>query len=395
MSVVVVLGTTQTLAWASSYYLPAILADAMAHDLGTSSAWIFAAFSASLLVSAVLGPRIGRSIDAFGGRGVLALSSLALAAGLILLGLAQSQLVLWLAWLVLGFGMALGLYDAAFATLGRIYGASARSTITGITLIAGFASTIGWPLTAWGLAEYGWRPTCLAWAAGHLLIGLPLNWFLLPRAEKAQATKVAPPPAATVSWDRNMVLLAIAFALTSLVAGAMAAHLPRLLQAAGASVTEAIAAGALIGPAQVAARLVEAGLLNRFHPLLSARLAAMTHPIGAAVLGLFGGGAAAGAFALLHGAGNGVLTIARGTVPLAIFGPDNYGYRLGLIGAPARMAQAAAPLMFGLLIERWGAGALVASSTFGIVALAALCFVKTGCASGDVGADRGQGQCIR
>lgn len=395
MSVVVVLGTTQTLAWASSYYLPAILADAMARDLGTSSAWIFAAFSASLLVSAVLGPRIGRSIDASGGRGVLGLSSLAFAAGLILLGLAQSQVVLWLAWLVLGLGMALGLYDAAFATLGRIYGASARATITGITLIAGFASTVGWPLTAWGLAEYGWRPTCFAWAAGHLLIGLPLNRFLLPRTEKAQATKVAAAPSATASWDRNMVLVSIAFALTSLVAGAMAAHLPRLLQAAGASVTEAIAAGALIGPAQVAARLIEAGLLNRFHPLLSARLAAMTHPIGAAVLGLFGGGAAAGAFALLHGAGNGVLTIARGTVPLAIFGPDNYGYRLGLIGAPARMAQAAAPLMFGLLIERWGSGALVLSSAFGIVALVALCFVKTGRAGQSGAADRGHGSCIR
>ncbi|QCI63989.1 MFS transporter [Phreatobacter stygius] len=390
LSITIVLGTTQTLAWASSYYLPAILADAMARDLGVSSAWIFAAFSVALLASAVLGPRIGRTIDAVGGRGVLALSSLVFAAGLILLGLAQSQFVMWLAWLVLGVGMALGLYDTAFATLGRIYGASARSTITGITLIAGFASTIGWPLTAWGLAEYGWRPTCFAWAAAHLLIGLPLNWFLLPRTETAQAAPTAG-PTGSVAWDRNMVLLSIAFALTYLVAGAMAAHLPRLLQAAGASATEAIAAGALIGPAQVAARLVEAGLLNRFHPLLSARLAAITHPIGAAVLGLFGGGAAAGAFAILHGSGNGVLTIARGTVPLAIFGPDNYGYRLGLIGAPARIAQAAAPLLFGLLIERWGSGALVVSSAFGIVALIALCFVRAEKTAEYVPADRGSG----
>ncbi|MBN8943519.1 MAG: MFS transporter [Rhizobiales bacterium] len=375
LSVTVVLGTTQTLAWASSYYLPAILADAMARDLGVSSTWIFAAFSASLLASALLGPRIGRTIDAFGGRGVLALSNLALAAGLVLLGLAQSPLVMWLAWLVLGVGMALGLYDTAFATLGRIYGATARSTITGITLIAGFASTVGWPLTAWGLAEYGWRPTCLAWAAGHLLVGLPMNWWLLPRVE----TPAIPDARAAkphVPLDRNMVLLSAAFALGWIVAGAMAAHLPRLLQAAGASTTEAIAAGALIGPAQVAARLMEAGVLGRFHPLLSARLATITHPIGAAVLALWGGGAAAGAFAILHGAGNGILTIARGTVPLAIFGPENYGYRLGIIGAPARVAQAAAPFLFGILIEHWGAGALAVSSMLAIAALLALALVK-------------------
>lgn len=389
LTVTLVLGFTQTLAWASSYYLPAILADAMAKDLNVSTSVIFAAFSASLLVSAFLGPRVGRTIDAVGGRGVLVLSNLAFAAGLLLLGFAGSRPIMWLGWLVLGIGMALGLYDTAFATLGRIYGATARPTITGITLIAGFASTVGWPVTGWGLAEYGWRPTCFAWAAAHLAIGLPLNWFLLPRTEKSTTQAASTPAPASVAWDRNMVLLSLAFALASLVAGAMAAHLPRLLQASGATATEAIAAGALIGPAQVAARLVEAGLLNRFHPILSARLAAMTHPIGAAVLGIFGGGAAAGAFAILHGSGNGILTIARGTVPMAIFGPRNYGYRLGLIGAPARIAQAAAPLLFGLAIEDWGAGALLLSSACGLVALAAFCMVrpelKTDAAAADGG----------
>ena len=138
---------------------------------------------------------------------------------------------------------------------------------------------------------------------------------------------------------------------------------------------QAVAAGALIGPAQVLARIVEASFLSRYHPLLSTRLACLTHPIGAAILALAGGGAAS-VFAIFHGAGNGILTIARGTLPLAIFGPENYGYRLGIIGAPARMAQAVAPLAFGLLIDRMGSRVLIVSSALSLAALLALCLLR-------------------
>jgi hypothetical protein len=155
----------------------------------------------------------------------------------------------------------------------------------------------------------------------------------------------------------------------------MAAHLPRILEAAGATTLQAVAAGALIGPAQVFARIIEASLLSRYHPLLSTRLACVMHPIGAAILALAGGGAAI-VFALFHGAGNGILTIARGTLPLAIFGPRNYGYRLGLIGAPARMAQAAAPLAFGLLIDAMGSRVLIVSSALSLSALLSLLLLR-------------------
>jgi MFS family permease len=370
---VLVLGTTQTLAWASSYYLPAILGDPIARDLGISTSWVFGAFSTSLLLAAVLGPRVGHTIDTFGGRGVLSASNVVLAVGLIVLGLSQSPWMMMVSWLFLGLGMGLGLYDAAFAALGRIYGADARPSITGITLLAGFASTIGWPLTVWGLAHYGWRETCFAWAAAHLVLGLPLNLFLLPRTKSGGAEHHDAKP--HIPMDRNMWLLAAAFALAWTVTGAMAAHLPRLLEAGGATVAQAIAAGALIGPAQVTARILEMWVLGRAHPLLSARLATVTHPVGAAILGIFGGGFPALAFAALHGFGNGILTIARGTVPLAIYGPKNYGYRLGLLGAPARIAQAVAPLLFGVLIDWWGFGALFVSSGLSLAALCALMLV--------------------
>src|SRR3981189_2951412 len=268
LPIIVALGTTQTLAWASSYYLPAILADPIGRDLGVSSNWIFAAFSAWLVIAALRGPHVGRQIDLVGGRSVLSISNLTLAAGLTLLGCSYSIPVLMVAWLLLGVGMGAGLYDAAFAALGRIYGEAARRSITGITLLAGFASTVGWPLTALGLETIGWRYTCFAWAAAHIVIGLPLNFLMLPAGKGARAAVAAsttpPNPIA-----RTMILLAFTFAAAWTVTGAMAAHMPRILEAAGATTVQAVAAGALIGPAQVAARVVEASLLTRYHPLFS------------------------------------------------------------------------------------------------------------------------------
>jgi predicted MFS family arabinose efflux permease len=369
---IIVLGSTQTLAWGSTYYLPAILANDIARDTGVSTTWLFATFSVALIISAFLGPRAGRMIDRGSGNAVLAASNLLFAAGLVLLAFAQSLIALQLAWIVLGIGMGIGLYDAAFAVLGRIYGTSARGAITGITLLAGLASTICWPLTAWGAGTIGWRDTCLAWAALHVFLALPANYWLLPRptidsaAEKRTADQRVP-------IDRPMVLLAFAFSAAWVVTAGMAAHFPRILEATGASQAQAIFAGALIGPSQVAARLLEAGPLSRFHPLVSARLASLTHPIGAAVLLIAGGSTASTAFAVLHGSGNGILTIARGTVPLSLFGPENYGYRLGLIGLPSRFLSALAPFCFAVLLDHIGAQILIVSSALSIAALAAFC----------------------
>ena len=193
---VALLGLSQTLSWGSSYYLPAVLAHPIAADLGLAPPMVYLAFSGALVVSALVGPAAGRAIDQHGGRPVLMGCNLVFALGLLLLALAQGPLGLFAAWAVLGLAMGAGLYEAAFATLVRLYGHAARNPITGITLIAGFASTVGWPLSAWMLSRYGWRGACLGWAGLHLVLGLPLN-ALLPRrgpvvADSAVAISPAP-----------------------------------------------------------------------------------------------------------------------------------------------------------------------------------------------------------
>jgi MFS family permease len=384
------LGSAQTLAWASSYYLPAMLAVPMARDLGVATSMVFAAFSAALIVSALLGPLAGRTIDRHGGRPVLVGTNVLFAASLAGMGLAQGPVGLFSAWVLMGVAMGSGLYEAAFATLVRLYGKDSRSAITGITLIAGFASTVGWPLSAWMEVQWGWRGACFGWAALHLLVGVPLNGWLpridsvanapnspaamttMPPATQAASADTPPhAPAAATHAVRTTVLLSFVFAVTWFTSTAMAAHLPRLLQASGTSLQAAVAIAALVGPAQVVARLLEFGLLRRMHPLLSAQLAAAAHPVGAAILMVVGGPAAA-MFTVLHGAGNGILTIAKGTLPLVLFGPTGYGERQGLLMVPARVAQAFAPLLFGLLLDGVGAAALWVTTLLGVAALAAL-----------------------
>jgi predicted MFS family arabinose efflux permease len=369
--VVVALGIAQTLAWASSYYLPAILADSISVAIDVPRSWVFGAFSGSLLIAAFAGPTVGRVIDRHGGRGVLMLSNIVLAAGLIVLAAANGAVVLFVAWAVLGVGMALGLYDAGFAALTALYGRDARGPITGITLFAGFASTLSWPLSTLLNDALGWRETLLVWAALNLVIGLPLNLLLPVSARPDHLSRRT--AAHSIGWKphKEMFLLAFVFAAVWFVTGSMAAHLPRLLEGAGATPVQAIAAAALVGPAQVAARLVEFFVLRRTHPLISARIAALLHPIGAAVFAVFGPSTAV-AFTVLYGAGNGLLTIARGTVPLAVFGPHGYGERTGLLGAPARAAQALAPLVFGLLLDVMGTSVIVVSSALCLAACVAL-----------------------
>lgn len=376
---VVALGLTQVIAWGSTYYLPAVLAQPIASDLGIGSSWLFAMFSGAILLSAAIAPRVGRSIDRHGGRPALATSSVVLAVGLTCLAMSQGPASLLLAWAIIGLGMGLGLYDAAFAALASLYGSAARGPITGVTLIAGFASTIAWPMTLALEQSIGWRGACGTWAAINLLVALPLHWTSIGRhqvrteLEVSSVNKNAPPSTILLA------LLAYVFAAGWFVSTIVAAHLPVMLKLGGASLTAAVAAGALIGPAQVAARLGEFGLLRRFHPLTAATLATLMFPIGAALFYLLS--APAWVFTVLHGAGNGLLTIAVGTLPLQLFGPVGYGARQGILIIPARIAQAIAPWTFAVALSSWKLAALyvpVIALSVATIALVAVRYLSTG-----------------
>lgn len=361
-SIVVPLGVAQTLAWGSSFYLPAMLAAPMARELGVQASTVYAALSMSLVIAALISPWAGRRIDARGGRPVLLLSSALFVTALLLLSQAQGLASLLLAWVVMGLAMGTGLYDAAFASLVRLFGPDARRSISGITLIAGFASSVGWPLSAWMDAHWGWRGACLGWAGLHLFVVMPLN-LTVPRAPAARATKPASAteaaPAAAEPEGRRMqlVVLASLFTLMGFVSTSIATHLPAILLAAGAPVATAVALAALAGPSQVTSRLFELGVLSRFSPLLTARIAASGHPLAAALL-LLVGPLAALPFVVVHGLGNGLLTIVRGTLPLALFGAQGYGARQGWIALPGRLLGALSPWLMGLALERQGVAAL-------------------------------------
>lgn len=381
---VVGLGSAQLVAWASSTYLPAMVAVPMAGELGLSVSWVFAAFSCALGLMAVLGPAVGRVIDRRGGRGVLCLGSLTLAAGLLCLAAASGPRMLFAGWLLLGVGMAGALYDAAFAALVREHGLGARGAITGITLLGGFASTVGWPLSSLLVELWNWRVACLFWALANLALALPLNFrfaaaFRPVSAEPpAVATQDAPVPVA--ASRRDFVLLVIFGAATAFVTSAMAAHLPLLLLSAGIGTAVAVAAAALVGPAQVVARIGEFMVDRRWQPspLRGARLATALHPAGGLLLlGFAGAPAAAFLFAALHGAGNGLITIARGTLPLHLFGSVGYGQRQGRLAIAQRLTQALAPFVFALVVAAGGATAgLALTIALSAVALAALLAIQ-------------------
>lgn len=404
------LGLTQLIAWGSTFYLAAILAGPMAAELALTPARVFAAFSSALVLSGLVGPWAGRVIDRQGGRRMLMVSNGVFALGLVALARAEAAPGLFFAWAVLGLAMGGGLYEAAFATVVALYRDAARGAITGITLVAGFASTVSWPLTLVLEDALGWRGTCLVWAALHVCVALPLN-ACLPRtapprsrprgealreaaertvqprhsdgpqeagddASRHPASSSAPAarmPPAQARW--RVVILAYAFAVVWFLSTAMAAHLPRLLTLAGVGLGHAVAVGALVGPAQVAGRLLEAGFLRRVSPLVLARLALLAHPLGAASLLAFGA-AAVGPFTLLHGFGNGLLTIAMGTLPLVIFGATGYGARQGWLMLPGRVAQAAAPFLFGLALDVHGVQVAWLSGGLALSACAALLCVR-------------------
>jgi len=358
--VITTLGITQILAWGSSFYLPAVLAKPIAADTGWSLGWVVGGLSVGLLAAGLIAPTLGRTIDAKGGRPVLICSSILLGLGLATLGLAHSLPVYLAARLLAGVGMGAGLYDAAFAALGRLYGKQARGAITTLTLWGGFASTVCWPLSAYLVEHLGWRGACGVYAAIQAFISLPLHAFVLPGvgtfrldAKPSVSASAAASPAILTGARRTRAFLLLSAVLTlgAITASMIGVHLLTFLQARGLELAAAVGLGALVGPSQVGARVVEMAFGRHYHPIWT-MVASVTHVAGGVILLLAGFPIMALALAL-YGAGNGIGSIAKGTLPLALFGPSGYASLMGKLAMPSLLAQALSPSVGAILIE-WG-----------------------------------------
>jgi MFS family permease len=329
----------------------------VAADRGFSLTFAMAGFSFGLLCGGLVAPKVGRLIDQYGGHRVMAAGSLSGALGLVLLAHVSNPFLYLAVWALLGGAMAASLYDPAFATLGRIFGRDARKPITLLTFVGGFASTVSWPTTFFLLERSGWRGTYLIYAALLALIAAPLHFFALPRERadpKPQGQDAgAPVPKLIPARGFAFTLVAAAFAIYAFVPSALSAHMLAIFERLGIGPATVILVGALFGPSQVAARLCEFVFARDLHPLDIARFAVGLLLLAFLLLAMLGvSPAIAATFAILFGITNGLLTISRGTVPLALFGPTGYGGVLGRIAGPSLVLQAAAPLVVAFVIER-------------------------------------------
>jgi len=376
---VAVLGLTQILAWGAIFYPPVLTIPQIAAERGFSLTFAMGGFSAGLLTAGFVAPAVGGLIDRHGGHRVMPLGSLAGAAGLVAMTYAAHPATYVAVWMLLGAAMAGSLYDPAFATLGRIFGARARQPITVLTLAGGFASTVSWPVTYALLKPLGWQGTYLVYAALLAFVAAPLHAFALPRtrpaAEVAPADTAAPAPPVRPASGAAFLLLLAAFSAYAFIPSGLSAHLLAILKRAGIDAATVVFIGTLFGPSQVAARLCEFIFARNVHPLVMVRFAVAILVLAFALLWLLGMSApVAMMFAVMFGAANGLVTIARGAVPLALFGPAGYGRIVGRIARPALIITALAPLAIAFVAERASdPAALAVVAAFGMVSL--VCFL--------------------
>jgi predicted MFS family arabinose efflux permease len=326
---------------------------------------VFGGLTVGLLVSSIISTLVGRLIDQRGGQPTMAIGSILIAAGLVLLAFVYNPATYLLAWAFLGVAMRMSLYDAAFAALVQVTPSRGRRAISYLTLFGGFASSVFWPIGHALNSAYGWRTTLLIFAVINLVVCLPLHWFGLARretpeqAEVAKAAGAAAPPAGPVlegaARTVAMVLFSIIVAASAVVFGALAVHLVPILEASGLAAATAVFIASLKGAAQVAGRIWDLTLARRWHPIDVGRVSVAFMPLSFLVLMLGGASfATALAFTLLFGVSNGLVTIMRGAVPLALFGPKGYGEVLGILATPYLLLAAVSPAAFALVVERYG-----------------------------------------
>ena len=389
-SLVAALGIAQIVSWGTLYYSIAVLGESMCADLGISSTSLFGAFTLGLLASGAASPIVGRLIDASGGRLVLSSGSILGAIALATLASANGIVSLVAGWVLAGLAMAACLYDPAFATLHRTTGVAYRRAVTALTLFGGFASTVFWPASQWLLERLGWREALGIFAVLHLVLCLPLHLFFVPVSGEDSFSAVAaqrdegaadqlarrlrvPPRAA-------FLLLAAALSLASFLSATLSAHLITLLKSGGMAVRDAVIVASLVGPMQVAGRIVEFSFGRRLSAVQVGAIAFVLMLAAMACLPLVRSSwLLAISFAMLYGWSNGVMTIVRGTVPAALFGRAGYGALLGKLALPSFVAKAVAPVAFTAALA---AGLAREHALWVLVAIAALALLSFRFAAG-------------
>lgn len=361
------LGASQLTLWGISYYMIAIFGEPIVREAGWSRTVVYGGFSAALVVMGLLSSRIGRMIDLRGGRSVMTIGSVLAAIGCLLIAASTHLAVYYLGWIVLGVAMRMTLYDAAFASLARIGGPEARRPISQITLLGGLASTVMWPIGQILVDQFGWRWALVAYA-GLALATVPLHLMIPHERYAFDVSRAAGTSKPLAGTPTKIALAGFLYAsmvtLTSALNSAMSAHMIAILASLGLAAGVAVGIGTLRGIGQSASRAAEILFGRRLDPLALGLLATGLIPIGF-VIGLWSGASplAGIAFALLYGAGNGLVTIVRGTQPLILFDPASYGQIVGRLIGPSFLVSALAPALLAFLIERYGAASALYLST--------------------------------
>lgn len=364
------LGVPQIIGWGSGFYLPAILAVPISKSIGINTDTFFWAFTFSLMVSGLLGPRVGRTIDRIGGRRVMPLGNLVFALGLLVMSFSTQAWMLFLAWGITGLGAAVGNYDAAFATAVRFLGPKANPVIAGITLFSGFASSVSWPITSFLESTFDWRAAIWFWAAMHIFVAMPIH-LSIPKVEVKEVEPVTGPIRKIVKnrfrLDALIVVFAAIFAFEGFIVTGINTTLPLLASELGADSQNLMLASVILGPAQVLSRVLLMALGDRISPLQIATISVIAHPIGVLLLLLFGHQAILG-FVILQGVGVGLNPYVRGSLPLLFFGADRYGQRQGYVMMPSKFISALSPTIVTALILVSADLAVIVSMGFGVAA---------------------------
>lgn len=355
------LGVSQIMGYGVLYYAFAILLPKMAGTLDLTLSGIFAVLSLALFLGGFMSPVAGILTDRFGGRFVMTGGALAAGLATMTLSLAEGRVGLFASIVLVESAAMFVLYPVAFASVSRLdLTISPQRSITIITLFGGVASTIFWPLTLALYETIDWRSAWVILGGAYLVVCVPLHWLCLGGPERDLE---APPSDKTTEWpvltgtarQRGMIWMVVSFVFSGYLMGAVMTLWVTNVQDLGHSAALAALAGAVIGPFKTVGRFLELLISRNLYPLVTYLLALGLMLAGFLTL-LAVGFTVPGVMlaAALYGMGDGIKTIARGTLPLALFGHKGYGARLGWINSVSMAANASAPFAFALLTQHFG-----------------------------------------